>query len=123
MVTSENRDDHTNIGYAATDTVYGHLPIVDIWKDRNIWAIPDGGCNSSCHSRAWRENAQNKLAKMGRGYTGLYTEDPNTKSFSGLGAAKSTCVGRFKFPTAYKTWNPHTERWQVAVGELVTNEI
>ena len=76
-------------------TLYEYLPIVDPWTDPNIWAIPDGGCNSSCHSRAWRGNAMEKLARMGCGYTG-HLEDQTTKTFSRLGSNKSTCVGRYR---------------------------
>ena len=81
--------------------LYEHLPIIDIWKDPGVWAIPDGGCNSSCHSAKWRENAQYKLEQMGRGYQGLI-EEHDSKTFAGLGKHKSSCAGRFTFPAAWK---------------------
>ena len=45
-----------NVGYAATDSVYGHLPVVDIWRDPNIWAIPDGDCMCRRNWRKWAED-------------------------------------------------------------------
>ena len=103
--------------------MYSHLPVVDIWKDPHVWAIPDGGCNSSCHSKAWRINTQKKLANMGSGYAGIYKNDPTIKSFSGLGSMKSTSRGVFRYPTCYRTWNPAKEKYETEAGELETCEI
>ena len=37
------------------------LPVVDILEDPGIWACLDEGCNSNCHGKIWRENAEMKL--------------------------------------------------------------
>ena len=43
------------------------LEIVDIFEDDRVWAVPDGGCNSTCHSPLWRRNAEEMWAKMAAG--------------------------------------------------------
>ena len=38
---------------------------VDIMNDASVWAILDEGCNTTCHSRMWRENAEEKFLNQG----------------------------------------------------------
>ncbi len=40
------------------------LRIVDPYEDPHIWAVVDDGCNSSYHTRLWRDNAEKKFAKL-----------------------------------------------------------
>ena len=47
------------------DTDPADLPWVDIFKDENVWAVLDEGCNSSCHGSHWAENAAEELNKLG----------------------------------------------------------
>ena len=34
-------NDTMNVGYAATESIYRHLPIVKLWKDQHVGAIPE----------------------------------------------------------------------------------
>ena len=38
---------------------------VDIMEDGSVWATLDEGCNTTCHSRLWRENAGAKFLNYG----------------------------------------------------------
>ena len=38
---------------------------VDIMEDGSVWATLDEGCNTTCHSRQWRENAESKFLNYG----------------------------------------------------------
>ena len=38
---------------------------VDIMEDESAWAILDEGCNTTCHSGQWRENAEAKFLNHG----------------------------------------------------------
>ena len=38
---------------------------VDIMNDEPVWAILHEGCNATCHSRMWRENAEEKFLNQG----------------------------------------------------------
>ena len=40
------------------------VPIIDMFKDDGIWAIPDGGCNYSVFSSGWKENTIGKLREQ-----------------------------------------------------------
>ena len=42
------------------------LPLVDPLEDHdNIWVMLDEGCNTTCHGRRWRQNAESVLSKHG----------------------------------------------------------
>ena len=38
---------------------------VDVMEDESVWAILDEGCDTTCHSRQWRENAEAKFLNHG----------------------------------------------------------
>ena len=38
--------------------VNAKLREIDMLEDDGVWAILDGGCNTTCHSLGWRLNAQ-----------------------------------------------------------------
>ena len=38
---------------------------VDIMEDGSVWATLDEGCNTTCHSRQWSENAEAKFLSYG----------------------------------------------------------
>ena len=43
----------------------GDLRVVDLLEDDGIRAVSDEGCNTTCHSKAWRLHAEEKYLKMG----------------------------------------------------------
>ena len=72
-------------------------PYVNPYEDPGIWAILDEGCNSSTHTRPWRENAEAKWLKLG---FQCYISNPKKTKFTGIGQTYST--GRYKLPMALK---------------------
>ena len=73
------------------------LAYVNPFKDPGIWAILDEGCNSSTHTRTWREDAEAKWLKKG---FKCYISNPKSAKFTGIGQTNST--GRYKLPMALK---------------------
>jgi len=77
--------------------IYGspkELREVDIVTDPGIWAILDEGCNTTCHSRSWRLNAQEKLEAMGF----CMETCKATKNYNGVGANATKANGLFRIP-------------------------
>ena len=62
------------------------LPVVDMWspEEDHIWGALDEGCNSTCHSKAWGEPAEDRLRYFGLAFPWI---DGSTKSFAGLGSS------------------------------------
>ena len=72
------------------------LPLVDPLEDHdNIWVMLDEGCNTTCHGRRWRQNAESVLSK--HGLRMLRVSDASG-SFRGIGSSR--CTGRYKLPFA-----------------------
>ena len=72
------------------------LPLVDPLEDHdNIWVMLDEGCNTTCHGRRWRQNAESVLSK--HGLRMLRVSDASG-SFRGIGSSR--CTGKFKLPFA-----------------------
>ena len=88
--------------------------LVDPYEDEGIWAIPDGGCNASCHSVKWRENADAKL--RADGYT-THWYHQKQKTFRGLGKNTTQCHGKRAWPVAVEVANGDH-----LVTELATSE-
>ena len=72
------------------------LPVVDMWspEEDHIWGALDEGCNSTCHSKAWGELAEDRLRAFGLTFPWI---DGSTKSFAGLGSSTKT-LGKRNIP-------------------------
>ena len=72
------------------------LPVVDMWspEEDHIWGALDEGCNSTCHSKAWGELAEDRLRVFGLTFPWI---DGSTKSFAGLGSSTKT-LGKRNLP-------------------------
>ena len=81
-----------NLGHHMVDT----LPVVDMWspEEDHIWGALDEGCNSTCHSKAWGELAEDRLRAFDLTFPWI---DGSTKSFAGLGASTKT-LGKRNLP-------------------------
>jgi len=69
------------------------LRVVDPYEDPHIWAVVDDGCNSSCHTKLWRKNADMKLAKLN---FQCHLESSEMTTFKGVGEKKTT--GKWRIP-------------------------
>ena len=67
--------------------------IVDPYEDPHIWAVVDDGCNSSCHTRLWREKAEKKLAQLN---FQCHLESSEMTTFKVVGEEKAT--GKWRIP-------------------------
>ena len=85
-----------NVALAGCDVSYQSdlvrvdtLPVVDMWspEEDHIWGALDEGCNSTCHSKAWGELAEDRLRYFGLTFPSI---DGSTKSFAGLGSSTKT---------------------------------
>ena len=63
---------------------------IDMYSGRDVYCILDEGCNSSCHSSKWVEDATRKLNALGYDFPFKTTE---SKSFAGLGSKGSKTEG------------------------------
>ena len=88
---------------------------MDPFGHDGIFALLDEGCNSSCHSRSWRINAELKLK---RGPRLAMKDTPRTAgTYKGIGGAETTC--RKVVPICLKM-----EPSELTVsGSIATNEI
>ena len=73
------------------------LRVVDPITDEGVWAIVDDACNSSCHGRSWRLNAEEKW-KM-KGFNSFVRSSKPT-TFKGVGNAQT--AGKLHVPFATK---------------------
>ena len=64
-------------------------PVVDMWSpdEDHVWGAADEGCNSTCHSKAWGELAEDRLRHYGLTFPWI---DNSAKSFAGLGSSTIT---------------------------------
>ena len=92
-----------NVALAGCDVSYQSdlvrvdtLPVVDMWspEEDHIWGALDEGCNSTCHSKAWGELAEDRLRYFGLTFPWI---DGSTKSFAGLGSSTKT-LGKRNLP-------------------------
>ena len=92
-----------NVALAGCDVSYQSdlvrvdtLPVVDMWspEEDHIWGALDEGCNSTCHSKAWGELAEDRLRVFGLTFPWI---DGSTKSFAGLGSSTKT-LGKRNLP-------------------------
>ena len=63
-------------------------------EEDHIWSALDEGCNSTCHSKAWGELAEDRLRVFGLTFPWI---DGSTKSFAGLGSSTKT-LGKRNLP-------------------------
>ena len=93
-------------------------------RDDGIWFTADSACNTSCHSTPWRENADRKLAEIGRF---LRYHDSEFKTWwhkkvphdiDGLGNSKSHVKGSRLIPMATTTLENDCQ-----LAKLVSEEI
>ena len=68
---------------------------VDMLADPGVWAILDEGCNTTCHSKAWRLNAQEKL--LNKGFTMEICDANKTYNSVGANATKASKMYRIPF--------------------------
>ena len=74
-----------------------NLPVVDMWSpdEDHVWGALDEGCgNSTCHSKAWGELAEDRLRHHGLTFPWI---DSSAKSFAGLGSSTTT-LGKRNLP-------------------------
>ena len=92
-----------NVALAGCDVSYQSdlvrvdtLPVVDMWspEEDHIWGALDEGCNSTCHSKAWGELAEDRLRAFDLTFPWI---DSTTKSFAGLGSSTKT-LGKRNLP-------------------------
>ena len=92
-----------NVALAGCDVSYQSdlvrvdtFPVVDMWspEEDHIWGALDEGCNSTCHSKAWGELAEDRLRTFGLTFPWI---DGSTKSFAGLGSSTKT-LGKRNLP-------------------------
>ena len=72
----------------------GDLRVVDLLEDEGIWAVLDEGCNTTCHSKAWRLNAEEKYLKMG--YCVEWQQAD--KEYHGVGDRPTKASSMYLFP-------------------------
>ena len=63
-------------------------------EEDHIWGALDEGCDSTCHSKAWGELAEDLLRVFGLTFPWI---DGSTKSFAGLGSSTKT-LGKRNLP-------------------------
>ena len=63
-------------------------------EEDHIWGALDEGCNSTCHSKAWGELAEDRLRAFDLTFPWI---DGSTKSFAGLGSSTKT-LGKRNLP-------------------------
>ena len=82
-----------NVALAGCDVSYqsdlvraDNLPVVDMWSptEDHVCGALDEGCNSTCHSKAWGEFAEDRLKHHGLTFPWI---DSSAKSFAGLGSS------------------------------------
>ena len=92
-----------NVALAGCDVSYqsdlvrvDNLPVVDMWSpdEDHIWGALDEGCNSTCHSKAWGELAEDRLRHYGLTFPWI---NSSAKSFAGLGSSTTT-LGKRNLP-------------------------
>ena len=62
------------------------LPVIDLATAKELYAILDDGCNSTCHTEKYAEKAQSILAQFGKKMTPL---EGDGVGYKGLGKAHS----------------------------------
>ena len=74
-----------HVSYQSDLVIVDNLLVVDMWspEEDHIWGALDEGCNSTCHSKAWGELAEDRLKYFP-------WIDGSTKSFAGLGSSTKT---------------------------------
>ena len=77
----------------------GDLRVVDLSEDEGIWAVLDEGCNTTCHSKAWRLNAEEKYLKMG--YCVEWQQAD--KEYHGVGDRPTKASSMYLFPFSVDT--------------------
>ena len=77
----------------------GDLRVVDLLEDEGIWAVLDEGCNTTCHSKAWRLNAEEKYLKMG--YCVEWQQAD--KEYHGVGDRPTKASSMYLFPFSVDT--------------------
>eukprot|EP00435_Cladocopium_sp_Y103_P068333 s119_g31.t1 len=91
-------DEHPDSPLSASLCLYGEEDLVgqfvrvkgesrDMYDDPDVYCILDEGCNSTCHSAFWAEDACKKLNAMGYDFPLTSTEG---KKFAGLGGGSKT---------------------------------
>lgn len=93
---------------------------IDMYSGRDVYCILDEGCNSSCHSSKWAEDATRKLNALGYDFPFKTTE---SKSCAGLGSKGSKTEGlktvpvSLRFADSDRVLNGAIESQQLAEGD------
>ena len=85
-----------DVSYQSDLVRVDNLPVVDMWSpdEDHVWSARDEGCNSTCHSKAWGELAEDRLRHHGLTFPLI---DSSAKSFAGLGSSATT-LGKRNLP-------------------------
>ncbi|CAE7418365.1 GIP [Symbiodinium sp. CCMP2592] len=95
------------------------LPLLDPLEDHdNIWVMLDEGCNTTCHGRKWRQNAEATLAKHGLKLLKVSSEGG---AFRGIGSSR--CSGKYKLPFALGLRPQGTLNGDLESSELENDEV
>ena len=92
----------------------------DVYSGRDVYCILDEGCNSSCHSSKWAEDATRKFNALGYDFP---FKTPESKSFAGLGSKGSKTEGlrtvqfSLRFADSDRVLNGVVESQQLAEGD------
>ena len=84
-----------NPAVAGRSVRYPHLPVIDPFTDKHIWASLDEGCNNNCHGEKLALNAEQKLAAYGFEMIWLHRRE---RTYDGIGNAKIIAKGKRMFP-------------------------
>ena len=90
------------------------LPLIDPFTGNEVWVILDEGCNNSCHSLKWRQNAERCLARHDL-RCGVQQIKPT--SYIGIGHMK--CTAKVDFPMSIAMYPSELH----IGGTLVSNEM
>ena len=113
-----NQDEWSNWEPENPMPVHGcpDLRVVDMMNDDGVWAILDEGCNMTCHSRSWRQNAEQKLLNLGFTMEALEAR----KEYNGVGATATKSSSMFRIPFSVK---PLDEKLRTLCGVIESYEL
>ena len=85
-----------HVSYQSELVRVDNLAVVDMWSpdEEHVWRVLDEGCNSTSHSKAWGELAEDRLKQQGLTFPWI---DSSAMSFAGLGSSTNT-LGKRNLP-------------------------
>ena len=90
-----------------------NLREVDIMTDNSVWAVLDEGCNATCHSKAWRENAEAKWLSQGF----VVERYQSRKEYHGVGNKPIATNFCYRMP-----FNIYCGHWQKSLAGVLESQ-